>query len=535
MKIIVSEKNSVSTLIKNVLKDETYSYLPVSGHIVVLDYKDSKKLPWSKVPLHKLVEEDLEYCYKEDWATKNLKTINSGEEIEELILALDPDVEGHFIANCVVAYLEAKNIKLKQINSVFLEDLSKKGILEAFEKKKIYSPVAGFPGDLRMRLDFLFGTILTRKASLDCLKTNKNWVTYKTGRVQTPTLNELVFRQKEINEFKPTKYYSLKAPKTKYTGAIDLEDLESLLDSQNLKIKSIKLTKTSEKIIEPKKGLNTDDLLKKLSEDHAVFRKITPATTKLLEDLYLKGIISYPRVENKEYNNHPQTLNDFAILYEQKENLKAVIPDLKPNKTITDHAPITPLVLEKDSYLDTENKVLKSLFNHAKKIFSGPNTYCVYHYDLITNNKTYKFTINVALNRNYDDGLKYIKDFIPEDFAVQLKDQLLQMEEKVTKPKSRYNGVSLLKEMTKKNLGTKSTKIQIIQNLIDNGYLYAVKEGFKPSLKAFRVIEYWKKQFLKIVDFKLTAEIEDQFKKLETKDKLEEIEKLYRAMLKEHI
>ena len=122
-------------------------------------------------------------------------------------------------------------------------------------------------------------------------------------------------------------------------------------------------------MVEPKSGLNTDELLNLLSKEHAVFKKIDSKITDLLSKMYLEGKISYPRTDNGSYNNYYDLLIDTGKLYEKQTKITPIIPKNTPSKTITDHSPISPLVNSIDIQDPLEKKVLKTLYDHLKKYF----------------------------------------------------------------------------------------------------------------------------------------------------------------------
>lgn len=533
LKIIIAEKPSVSKLINSALKDPSYTYYAVSGHIGRITYKYSEGLPWAKVNLSDLVKEEYKYTYDpKNRALKDLRSIKDGTCIDQLVLALDPDVEGYNIQNTILDYFKSRAITAKDLKVVCLEALSPSNIRTAFKNRTEYDCSRGYPGDLRMRLDFLFGTILTRKASFDFLKKDKKWVTYNTGRVQTPTLQEVITREQQITNFKPELYYDLKIehPSLKHELSLAKINVNHIKSANTLRVEDLTLRKITKKIVESRTGLNTDDLLKLLAREHMAFKKITPAVTKLLSDMYLKGIITYPRVENNEYNNYKDSLQQYNALYEKQSGLKGIVPQLEPKQKTTDHGPITPLVLPDSSHTDWELKVLHTLYRYAKSIFSGCNTYDVYHYTVTIDQKPYNFTISKARVINYQDGSIYEVQFDPLKFT---KETLkINLEEKETKPKSSYTTAALIKEMTRKKLGTKSTKTVIIQNLIDNYYLYYdTNSHLKPTKRGLDLIKYWAEQFKEITKPDLTAEMESCFENLKDQNSVLEIECKYKNLI----
>jgi DNA topoisomerase IA len=89
--------------------------------------------------------------------------------------------------------------------------------------------------------------------------------------------------------------------------------------------------------------------------------------------------------------------------------------------------------------------------------------------------------------------------------------------------------------MSTHNIGTKSTKPIIIQNLFQNKYVNYLKLNITPKEWGSHIVSYWKQVFPLITDYKLTATIEKEFKDLDCYDKIKLYETKYRELLLEHL
>jgi DNA topoisomerase-1 len=84
----------------------------------------------------------------------------------------------------------------------------------------------------------------------------------------------------------------------------------------------------------------------------------------------------------------------------------------------------------------------------------------------------------------------------------------LRIEQKMTQPPKRYSAASLVKELEKRNLGTKATRASIIETLYDRGY---VKErSLEATPLGLKLIETLRKYSPIIVDETLTRELEEE-------------------------
>lgn len=507
--LVVAQKPSVERAIKKVFKDE-YNITSVSGHIFELTFDKFKIAPWLKTSLENLLTDKLKYEVK----SKSVSNLRN-QKFKTLILAMDPDEQGQTISKHVTEFFNIKDYSC--VKMVKLESLAPKDIKEAFKKQIAFSSSMGLAGQLRAKLDLWFGAILSRFVSLALFKKNKYWQTYFTGRVQTPTLKFIIDREREIKEFKPEEYKEYRIKE----GVLNDVKLEGLYEEKPGLVETyFKLKSIEDFLVPPRKGLNTDKLLQLMSQEHAIFKKINSKTMAVLNDLYLKGYISYPRTDNEEYNNYPTELNQCALLFESYYNKKAIVPLLKKTNVTTDHAPITPLVLKSEDPI--QNKVLLTLYRHMGKIFSGFNSYKKLTYEV--QGKEYSFLKPIEIN--YVDG-RVSYDLPLCDFKVRLS-----VEQGVTKPPPSYTTSSLLTQMKRKGVGTKSTRAVIIENLEKNGYLKCFNNKLSPSKKAYTLEKFLSEKAPLILFSNLTKEIECKFKEIDNEKELERIENHYKDQLR---
>src|SRR5207245_6019836 len=86
-----------------------------------------------------------------------------------------------------------------------------------------------------------------------------------------------------------------------------------------------------------------------------------------------------------------------------------------------------------------------------------------------------------------------------------------------TSPPSRYNQSSLLERMERENLGTKSTRAEIISTLISRGYVVVVgDQALTATDLGFAVMETMKAFSPAVASTKLTREIEEKLGEIES-------------------
>jgi DNA topoisomerase-1 len=89
----------------------------------------------------------------------------------------------------------------------------------------------------------------------------------------------------------------------------------------------------------------------------------------------------------------------------------------------------------------------------------------------------------------------------------------VKVEKKATKPPSRFNDRTIIKEMEKKDIGRPSTYASIIARIFGRNYVKREKSGFVPTELGCRVVDDLKGQF-SFMDYKYTAQMEKQLDKM---------------------
>ncbi|MEE1228981.1 MAG: DNA topoisomerase [Lachnospiraceae bacterium] len=230
-KVIIAEKPSVAKNIADAVKAtrrdgffEGADYIVswAFGHLLELfdakDYDPSMKT-W-RMEKFPYIPEAFQYKVKSANGKKGkpdlgvvrqIKLIGqliNRQDVDGIISATDDDREGQVIADELLMYLRPN----KPVERILLNEWTPAEVLRGLgnlRPNKTMRPLhdAGFG---RQRADWLIGINLTSVATLK-FKSNKNVKLLNVGRVLMPTLKIIYDRDKEIENFKVTKYYRLKA------------------------------------------------------------------------------------------------------------------------------------------------------------------------------------------------------------------------------------------------------------------------------------------------------------------------------------
>ncbi len=126
----------------------------------------------------------------------------------EVTHAGDPDREGQLLIDEILLEMKWNGTTQR----VWLQDLTLDGIRKAFKQVRPNSDYRGLykAAVSRSRCDWLLGMNVTRAFTLCYQKAGGDGV-ISVGRVQTPTLNLIVERDRQIDNFVPLPFYAIKA------------------------------------------------------------------------------------------------------------------------------------------------------------------------------------------------------------------------------------------------------------------------------------------------------------------------------------
>jgi len=444
---------------------------------------------------------------------------------KSITVATDYDVEGEVIGLNIVRYLCGQ----KDANRMKFSTLTPPEINKAYEEKfKTLDWGQAIAGETRHYLDWFYGINLSR-ALMEAIKTTGRFKLMSIGRVQGPTLNIIVEKERKIENFKPRKYWQIFIT-IKNSHEIELKHNKDIFDKKQLgKFENLigqKLNaETNKKLrkIPPNPPFN----LTALQTEAYKFYGITPARAlQIAQSLYLAGLISYPRTSSQKLPlsiSYKTILKKIAKKYNAEELIKREKP-IEGKKNDPAHPSIYPTGENGEAVLSTEEQKIYDLI--AKRFLA---LFCE---DAEIDNKTIKATTksNLVFSTNgseikkkgwmaiYPTKLKE-KELPDMEGEVEIID--MRTEEKETQPPKRYSPASIVSELEKENLGTKATRSSILETLYDRGYVQNKNIEATPLGKS--LIETLERYSPVIIDKQLTREFEKETETiLQSKNNFEE-------------
>ncbi|MBN2880733.1 DNA topoisomerase I [Candidatus Woesearchaeota archaeon] len=469
-------------------------------------------------------------------------------------IATDYDIEGEVIGLNVLRFA----CKQKDANRMKFSTLTKDDLIKAFEhKSKTIDWGQANAGVTRHELDWYYGINLSR-ALMSALRKTGSFKVLSSGRVQGPALKILVDKEKEIQNFKPEPYWQIAlsglVEKDKKYPVEALHQKDKFFDGNEAttvfeKVKDEKSALVSSVTKKETKSLPPIpfDLTSLQLEAHKVFKIVPKQLLELAQNLYINGFISYPRTSSQKL---PKEIDYKKILKELQKNeeykkqtdyllaLKQLIPK-EGTKDDPAHPAIYPTGIKPTGINDREKKVYDLIVKRFFAVFGEPALR-----ETMTIEVDIKKEIFVTKGtRTKEEGwfelyAPYVKLEEAEFPDINEKDTVkinsITKDEKETSPPKRYTAASIIKELEKRNLGTKATRASIIDALYQRGYVN--EKSIQATKLGIRTCDILEKYSSTILDEELTRHFEDEMESIRKKEKtpqevLDEAQKLLTDIL----
>ncbi|MBR3251577.1 MAG: hypothetical protein IKF80_07690, partial [Erysipelotrichaceae bacterium] len=519
------------------------------------DYKNWSKMPLPFIPQRYQIKirEGTDYktgrkTGKSDvYAVKQLKIIDECFDKADVIYSgVDADREGSLIFSYVCRLLNKNSIPYKRMN---IDSTTQAGLKKAYDDAFDGSQEKGlvFAGNCRSIADWVVGANLTAAATLK-YSGALNIPLVSIGRLQTAVLNLIVEREKAIKNFVSKPFWQIKGTFATdsgetYEGITDRYEDINLCNGALSALKGTGIiTKCEKKDVKREVPLlfNSADMYRTANE---AFGLSAARTLEIMQSLYDKGFISYPRTDSRHLPDDMKTNVDIYL-----NNLKShpvygkwIKEDRKYTKRHFDTTKV-----ESHFALCITEKVPGSLSDDEQKIYDliAKSIIRTIYDDAILERTSVETTDNGVVFKSSGSIVKYPGWMVVADATV--KDVLLpalaesqvvsgqyEQKEGKTEPPKRYTEASLLtamqtcskeiddaklkamlKDKNNGGIGRPSTQPNIIKTVIDR-YCHMEKKSIVPTENAMALMEMFPVEDLKSPE--MTAEWET---------KLDQVEKL---------
>ncbi|MBN2478957.1 MAG: type I DNA topoisomerase [Parachlamydiales bacterium] len=542
--IIVESPAKIKTLKK--FLGAKYNFASSVGHI--------RDLPEKEFGID--VENNFEPKYvnlpeKKD-VIKKLK--DSAKKSDTVYLCPDPDREGEAIAWHISCILP-KTTKIKRVT---FNSITKTEVLEALKHPRKIDTALVDAQQARRLLDRIVGY----KISPILSKVIRRGKGTSAGRVQSVALKLVVEREKEITDFKPVEYWTIKAhlstkdqkkPFEAFVHSVNGKKVEKeITDKKDVflisneliandiveKLKSAKFTISKvdkkEKLRNPVPPFITSTLQQEASRHFGFSANRTMGVAQSLyegvdlKDKGFEGLITYMRTDSVNVANEALSasrayigkkygkkyLPEKPVFYKSKKSAQEAHEAIRPTNLYHD-----PDEIEK--YLNPDQHKLYTLI--WKRFIASqmkPAIYDTVSCDIETDKKI--LLRATGSNIKFDGFLKVYqekKDFSEEEEKEKLLPQLevgkkidlqdILANQSFTKPPARFTEASLVKELEKSGIGRPSTYAAIMNKIQNREYTTKEKQTLKPTQLGELITELLEENFPAIVNVGFTAAMED--------------------------
>jgi DNA topoisomerase-3 len=560
MKLCIAEKPSVAKEIATILganmrKDgyfegNGYWVSWTFGHLCTLkephDYKSLWKW-WNLATLPMIPSKFSIKVMPDQGVQKQFRTIETlVSKCEEVINCGDAGQEGELIQQWVL--LKANNTK--PIKRLWISSLTEEAIEEGFKNLRDGSEFMNLyaAGSSRAIGDWLLGMNATR---LYTLKYAQEKQVLSIGRVQTPTLAMIVERQKTIENFKSQKYWELKTDYRDVTFSSTIGKLGSA-EKAAAAVEYVKDKDFEVKSYEQKEGKEQPprlfDLTSLQVEANNKFGLSADRTLKLVQGLYEKKLVTYPRVDTTFlsediYPKVPKILSGLKYFSKLTEPLKGT-PIRKSKKVfndkkVTDHHAIIPTGVVPSGISPEEQNIYNTITKRFIAVFYPDcivsNTTVLGFVDKVDFKATGKQIITPGWRDVYvseDNAQKNAaseENIMPSFNEGEKGKHEPQIQEKEPRPPKYFTEATLLRAMEtagknvddeelrdamKENgIGRPSTRANIIETLFRRRYVEKKKKNLHATITGVQLIDAIQSDLLKSAE--LTGQWEHKLRLIE--------------------
>jgi len=450
------------------------------------------------------------------------------KKADAFMISCDLDVEGEVIGLNALRFICGQ----KDARRMKFSTLTKADLVKAYENASPHIEWGlARAGETRHELDWYYGINLSR-ALTSSIKKAGMFKILSIGRVQGPALKIIVDKEKEITAFKSVPFWQLELiGKVKNGKLVALHKADKFWNKKEVQQINRKVKNNDGKISDLKKQEFEQrpptpfDLTTLQTEAYRCFGANPKSTLSIAQDLYTSGLISYPRTSSQQL---PASIGYAKILKQLQKNInyeslcsellkKSALNPNNGKKTDPAHPAIYPTGIVSKTLDERNQKTYDMIVRRFMATFSEPAiretvtvSIDVKGEPFITAGTTTKYD---GWHKFYGPYAKMKEEELPAvEIGEVFKQEKLSILDKETKAPPRFTPASIIKELEKRNLGTKATRADIIDTLYRRGY--AIDKAIKATDLGIKIIETLEKYVPKVVDEELTRHFEIEMEEI---------------------
>lgn len=452
----------------------------------------------------------------------------------DYVNACDYDIEGSVIGYLIIKHFgNTTYAKRAKFSSLTREEL-----LTAFKNLSSLDVDMVEAGLCRHELDWLWGVNVSR-ALMDFYRAiSGRFLILSAGRVQTPTLVEVLNRYVERETFVPDISFNVSVTVKINGKKYKLENLfpspvtkakakEIALKVKNARCLKVRKVEKTVRKLNPPPPFNLPDLQMEASR---VFG-ISPAETlRIAENLYLESLISYPRTNSQKL---PPALDNRRIIrslsrlrgmstFCEKILAKDKLRPVQGKREDPAHPAIYPTgylpkkklrVKEWNIYEMIVRRYLATFYDAAevasvRYVFSAESL----------GSMSFALIGQRVVRPGWLSVYKYVN--VKESSVPELKEgdcievERVSVVRTYSKPPRLYTKASLLRWMESVGIGTEATRAEIIETLFQRGYLKTTRAGIVVTELGIKTAFMLLKLFKELTEVNLTRDFEEKIERV---------------------
>lgn len=450
-------------------------------------------------------------------------------QVDHIYLATDLDREGEAIAWHLKEVIGGDSSKFSR---VVFNEITKNSIEKAFKKVSHINMNRVYAQQARRFMDRIVGYMISP------LLWKKIARGLSAGRVQSVAVRIIVEREYTIKNFIPKEYWQLSL----------------CLHSKEKKKINMSITHYQNKIFRPNNKNIIENAIEKLKKACFIVKNCTkkifyeqasaPFITSTLQQsanlrlgfsikktmfiaqkLYEAGYITYMRTDSYHLSDNAVEQARMYIKNHYNKNYLPKKPNIYSNKHTSQeaHEAIRPSdvyaenIISKISNTDSK-KLYQLIWNQFIASQMTPIKY--QSVNIIVESDQFKLQSNerMIVFKGWTKVLKEAKSvnskfFIFSEGSILFLDKIIPIQ-KFTKPLSRFNEASLVRELEKKGIGRPSTYASITSKIQERGYVRINKKKFYAEKMGEILTVRLKKNFSDLIDYNFTAHMEKNLDKI---------------------
>ena len=546
--LIITEKPAAANKIAEALADgkaikENYQGVPyyklthgkkdivvacAVGHLYGLSEKEKKG--W-KFPVFDIEWKPVSDMVKSAAFTKKyLNTIKKlVKDAKEFTVATDYDQEGEVIGLNIVKYL----CKQKDAYRMKFSTLTKDELREAYANKSRHLDWGqAESGEARHFLDWYNGINYSR-ALTAAIKSTGAFKIMSTGRVQGPALKIIVDREREIKAFISKPFWQIELlgefqkqgitawhKEDKFWEKSKADEVISKTKGQKeARIESLERKQFSQS---PPFPFDLTSMQVEAYRCHGISPK---ETLEIAQELYTEGCISYPRTSSQQLPpaiGYSKIFNDLSKQKQYSELVKFLLQKAKifPNngkKTDPAHPAVYPTGVVPGELTERESKIYDLIVKRFLATFADNAVRETMTAEINCSSEIFTAKGTRTVEKGWHDFYAPYVNLEEIELPDMKKNDIIQVSKielisKQTQPPKRYTPASIIKDLEKRNLGTKATRSEIIETLFQRGYVEG--KAIEATNLGISTVETLEKYCPKILDEELTRNFELEMEKI---------------------